>query len=365
MRVAGLITEAHGGRGGIAAYNRELLDALAAHPRCARVIVVARHGRPVAAGLHPKLAYAGGGGKARFLLDVARAFGPRGRACDLVVCGHLNLLPAAWAVARRHGAPLVLFVHGIEAWQPHRSALVNRLARRVDDFVAVSELTRRRFQSWSGVDAAGRVLHGCVDLAAFAPGPKRRDLLERLGLGQNTVLMTMARLCAAERYKGVDEVLEALPALAAEVPDVAYLVCGDGDDLARLRAKAHALGVAGRVVFAGYVPEQEKADYYRLADAFVMPSRGEGFGIVYLEALACGVPVVGGRDDGGREALRGGAWGELVDPSDAADVAGGIRAALARGAGALPRDLSDAGRAAFVGRVGALVDALGAGGERG
>ena len=97
-----------------------------------------------------------------------------------------------------------------------------------------------------------------------------------------------------------------LPALAADVPDVAYLIAGDGDDRARLEKKAAALGVADRVVFAGYVPEEEKADHYRLADAFVMPGRGEGFGIVYLEALACGVPVVASSLDASREAVRDG-----------------------------------------------------------
>jgi glycosyltransferase involved in cell wall biosynthesis len=81
-----------------------------------------------------------------------------------------------------------------------------------------------------------------------------------------------------------------------------------------LQEKARSLGVHGRVVFAGYVPESEKADHYRLADAYVMPGRGEGFGIVYLEALACGVPVVASEVDGSREAVREGALGILVDP---------------------------------------------------
>ena len=112
------------------------------------------------------------------------------------------------------------------------------------------------------------------------------------------------------------------------MPDIAYLIAGDGDDRARLEQKAADLGVADRVVFAGYVPETEKADHYRLADAFVMPGRGEGFGIVYLEALACGVPVVASALDASREAVRDGMLGEVVDPDDAASVRRGILAAL-------------------------------------
>jgi len=109
---------------------------------------------------------------------------------------------------------------------------------------------------------------------------------------------------------------------------VAYLICGDGDDRLRLEQKAERLGVADRTVFAGYVPEEEKEDHYRLADAFVMPGRGEGFGIVYLEAMACGVPVVASSADASREAVRNGQLGVVVDPDDPDDIKRGIHRAL-------------------------------------
>ena len=89
------------------------------------------------------------------------------------------------------------------------------------------------------------------------------------------------------------------------------------------------LGLIGRVVFTGFVPESEKADHFRLADAFVMPSRGEGFGFVILEALACGIPVVGSNIDGTREALMNGRLGQLVDPSNVQEIRSAILAALA------------------------------------
>jgi phosphatidylinositol alpha-1,6-mannosyltransferase len=93
------------------------------------------------------------------------------------------------------------------------------------------------------------------------------------------------------------------------------------------------------VVFAGFIPEAEKADHYRLADAFVMPGRGEGFGFVFLEALACGIPVVGSRLDGSREALRQGELGILVDPDRPDDIQAGILAALKRPRGVIPAGL--------------------------
>ncbi len=94
------------------------------------------------------------------------------------------------------------------------------------------------------------------------------------------------------------------------------------------------------MIFAGRIPEGEKADHYRLAHAYVMPSRGEGFGRVYHEALACGIPVVASKTDGGREAVLDGQLGVLVDPADPADVLRGIRSALAHGRQGVPPKLS-------------------------
>ena len=107
------------------------------------------------------------------------------------------------------------------------------------------------------------------------------------------------------------------------------MIAGDGDDKRRLQAMAKTLELEERVIFTGFVAEEEKADYYSLADVYVMPSRGEGFGYVLLEALASGVPAIGSRLDGGREALRDGELGLLVDPSNPAEVAAAIREALA------------------------------------
>jgi glycosyltransferase involved in cell wall biosynthesis len=87
-----------------------------------------------------------------------------------------------------------------------------------------------------------------------------------------------------------------------------------------LEAKADRLGVADRVILAGYVPEEEKADHFRLADRFVLPSEGEGFGLVLLESLACGTPVIASNVDGGREAVAGGRFGMLVDPTNDSDL---------------------------------------------
>ncbi|MGI9090518.1 MAG: glycosyltransferase family 4 protein, partial [Gemmatimonadaceae bacterium] len=249
-----------------------------------------------------------------------------------MLCGHIHLLPLAYLAARQFGVPLTLVVHGVEAWQPTRHRIANQLVRRIDSFVAVSEFTKRRLMQWTGLrDEQGFVVPNCVDVSQFGVGAKRPDLLRRYGLEGKTVILTLGRLAGAERYKGFDEVIQVLPELAREIPSICYVIAGDGPDRARLEAKAAKLGVGERVVFTGYIDEREKADHYRLADAFVMPERGEGFGIVYLEALACGIPVIASMADASREAVRDGLLGQVVDPDCPEAIKNAILRALCGG----------------------------------
>src|SRR5439155_20996858 len=201
----------------------------------------------------------------------------------------------------------------------------------VDAFVSVSLLTKQRFLEWAPVcKEQGHIIPDCVDLSKFGPGSKPAVLLDRYGLRGRRVIMTLGRLSAAERYKGIDEVLDILPSLVREMPDLMYLILGDGDDRLRLQEKARTLGLDRHVNFGGFIPEEQKADHLRLADAFVMPGRGEGFGIVYLEAMACGIPVVASKADASCEAVLHGRLGLLADPSNPQYIRTAIREALRR-----------------------------------
>ena len=132
--------------------------------------------------------------------------------------------------------------------------------------------------------------------------------------------MTVARLWSGDIYKGVDVTIRALPHIAAVFPEVKYLIVGRGDDQPRLAQLAESLGVSDRVVFAGFVPTEQLIPHYRLADAYIMPSQ-EGFGIVYLEAMTCGVPVLSGDDDGSADPLQDGKLGWRVPHRDSVAVA--------------------------------------------
>jgi len=318
FRILVLVTDAFGGRGGIAKFNRDLLTALCDLPNCSEVVAITRLMPDAPEAMPENLTYISSavGSKLKYVREVKKTVS-RGPGFDLVICAHINLLPLAYLCRQIQKAPLGLFIHGIEAWQPTGSILTNKLVRNIDFFMAVSDFTRKKFIGWTGLDREkGHILPNCVDMSRYGTGPKAEYLLERYHLKGKKVLMTLGRLVSHERYKGFDEILEILPGLVETVPDVAYLIVGDGNDRQRLEEKAATLGIADRVVFSGFIPESEKADHYRLADVYVMPSRGEGFGIVYLEAMSCGIPVIASSVDGSREAVLNGELGRLVNPSD-------------------------------------------------
>jgi len=342
MRILVLVSDAFGGHGGIAKFNRDFLGALCTYPGVAEVVAVPRRAPLPLEPLPPKLTYITTGldSKFAYFLAMLRRLVSPGKF-DIILCTHLHLLPLAYMAKWRTGAPLALFIYGLDAWQPPRSILAARLATRVDAVISISDLTTRRFLAWAGVDEAKVfLLPNAVEQQLYGVGEKNPDLLQRYGLTGKTVLLTLTRLWATDNYKGIDEVLELLPALAERIPEIAYLIVGEGDDRGRLEAKARALGVGDRVVFAGFIPEEEKADHYRLADAYVMPGWGEGFGFVYLEAMACGIPALGSKLDGSREALRDGELGILVDPHDREDLWQGLLEVLGRPRGVVPPGLS-------------------------
>jgi phosphatidylinositol alpha-1,6-mannosyltransferase len=349
VRILHIGTDSFGGYGGIALYNRELIAAMASHPSVDEVVVVPRVIVGERQPLPEKVTFISAAARGR--MAFLRALRGAGSDFNLVVCAHVNLLPVARLVTRH---PL-LMLYGIEAWKPLRDPISNRVLRGVRGAVSISDVTRERFAGWSHYDGPSPLLPNSIRAEWYGIRPKNQLLVSRYHLDAKRVLMTLGRVVAAERYKGFDEVLEVLPDLDA---DVSYVIAGGGNDVPRLQRKAARLGVADRVVFTGLFPEEEKADLYNLADVYVMPSRGEGFGFVFLEALACGVPVIASRLDGGREAVREGALGQLVDPTNPAEIRLAIVDALAAGEKRIPEGLEYFSYANFERRTHAIIDEL-------
>jgi glycosyltransferase involved in cell wall biosynthesis len=323
-----LVTDAYGGLGGIAAYNRDVAAAMCADPNTCEVIAIGRSGSDTIGEIPQKLTYtvARGGATgyvAAVMLQVAK------RRFDLVYCAHVNLAPIALIAAKLTGAPWILATYGIEAWQPSPRRSVAFAECRADHVVSISSLTLKRFLSFSHyAPERTSILPNAIHLDRFGIRPPNSELAERLGIRGKTVLLTLGRMEQSERYKGFDELIEIIPDLARDLPNLVYVAAGEGSDRPRLQAKARRLGIRDRVIFPGFIEETEKADLYRLADVYAMPSSGEGFGFVFLEALACGTPVVASATDGGREAVLDGNLGRIVDPEDPAALRSAILAAI-------------------------------------
>jgi phosphatidylinositol alpha-1,6-mannosyltransferase len=233
---------------------------------------------------------------------------------------HLVTSPAAAAVRALTGAPTLQYFHAKEiGGKPRLAAFA---AKRADAVVAVSAYCAELI---AGTGAQPRRLElippGVDQPAETAPLPAERP-----------TLLTVARL--SDSYKGHDVMLRALALLRAGVPDVEWVVIGDGPLRGELEARAHAEGVADAVRFLGAVPDRQRDEWLRRAHVFAMPSRlpahgaGEGFGIVYLEAGAYGKPVLAGNVAGALDSVCDGETGLLVDPTDAQAVASALERLL-------------------------------------
>jgi len=326
LRILALAPDAFGGRGGIAQYNRDLMTALAGDPLVGSIEIVVLNAPDPVQGLPARTRQRPAAkGRVKFLWSAfAAALAARP---DVVFCGHLHLAPWARALARLTAARLVVQLHGIEAWKTP-STPRRRAVDAADLVLCVSRYTRGRLLGWSVLKPEKAVVHANTVSADFVPGD-REAARQALELGAASVLLSVGRLSSEERYKGQEKVISLLPRLREARGDILYVIAGEGDDLPRLQALARSTGVEDDVRFIGHVSRERLPDLYRAADLFVLPSSGEGFGIVFLEAMACGTPAVGLAVCGAVDALADGELGAAVPAEGLYDA---IIAALERGA---------------------------------
>jgi len=228
---------------------------------------------------------------------------------DLIVVLHAHLLPLSLPLVAR-GAALAAVLVGIESWRPltmlQRSAL-----SKAAHVVAISHHTVERFTAAN--PAVVRVgLHVCHP---SAPGTGDTGA----SLVAPGFALIVGRMAREERYKGHDALLEAWPQVRASCPDARLIIVGDGDDRSRLQAKARSLGLDGATLFLGRVDDARLEGLYREAAFFVMPSRDEGFGFVYLEAMRAGRPCIA-CPGAAAEILEDGRSGLLVTFGSVAEV---------------------------------------------
>ncbi|OUL19796.1 glycosyltransferase [Nostoc sp. RF31YmG] len=241
---------------------------------------------------------------------------------NLIVCGHLNFAPIAFLLHQFTGISYTIIVYGVDAWQIQDRWKIKAL-HSAEKIISISGYTRDRLIDEQNLPADKiELLPVTFDVERFQLSPKPSYLLERYGLNsKQPVILTVTRLASTDGYKGYDQILHALPEIKRHLPDVHYILVGKGDDRPRIEQLIAQLNLQDCVTLTGFIPDSELCDHYNLCDVFAMPSRGEGFGIVYLEALACGKPTLGGNQDGAIDALCHGQLGALVDPVDVNSIA--------------------------------------------
>jgi len=335
LKIIYLASDAFGGRGGIALYNRHFISALSSYSSTEHITVLPRSISYELEKIPNNVEYVTGSsnGKLSFIFQCLKLVFSRNNY-DLAVIGHLHLLPLGWLFKLRFSCSTLSLIYGVEAWTPTDHWLSNLLIPKLDFIVSIRKFTSSRLKEWASVDKTQfEYIPNCIDPKNFGVKSKRPDLVEKFGLGGQVVVATAGRLDPIDydKRKGFDEIIEILPRLRQKIPNIMYLIIGDGDDQLRLENKAKDLGVSELVRFSGYVSENEKADFFRLADIFAMPGSNPifdryPFRFVFLEALACGIPVVGCdlTDEDEKNDEDASALIIQVNPLDGDDIVAGI-----------------------------------------
>lgn len=254
-------------------------------------------------------------------------------AYDTHIMGHINLSALLFASTVLSGRKKrrILITHGIEVW--HRLKMFQAKALRASSEIwSVSSYTAEKIRTLNAALLPPiRIFPNTLDPFFYERAEKDN---KATASAANTLapgyLLTISRLASTEQYKGYDQVIQALPQLLPQFPNLVYVLGGSGDEPERKRLEQliQQLGLQKHVVLAGFIPENDLHTFYENAAAFVMPSRKEGFGIVFVEAAWSGIRVIAGNADGSPEALLHGQLGTLIDPGSIAELSAALLSAL-------------------------------------
>jgi glycosyltransferase involved in cell wall biosynthesis len=255
---------------------------------------------------------------------------------DLILCNHINFTPLALFYKKIFKTTYGFIAYGIDVWDlKYHSGLINS-----DFIISLSQYTKNKIlENNKNLKTNIFVINPAIDIEKFKPQNIKKEVLSKYKLPSNKkIILTTCRLAKSEKYKGYDRVIQALPKILEQVPDTIYTVIGDGDDMEDVKKIIEELNLKGKVYLLGAIKNEFVSEILNVADLFVMPSKGEGFGIVFIEALACGVPVIAGNKDASKEALLNGELGILVDPDNVDEIAEAIIKVLK---GEAPKHLYD------------------------
>jgi phosphatidyl-myo-inositol dimannoside synthase len=245
---------------------------------------------------------------------------------DFLILGHINLAILGILFKMfRPGKKLTVICHGIEVFEPV-TGIKKKLLGKADYLIAVSSFTKNKLVQLQQVPSEKiNVFPNTIDPFFQLPHnfSKPQYLKERYNIQpEEKVVFTLTRLNSNEGYKGYDKVIASIAQLVKQGIGCKYILAGKADEVEAKRMKEliALYQLENVVVMTGFVADEEVTDHYLLADVFIMPSKGEGFGIVFLEAMACGLPVIAGNKDGSTEAVKNGELGTLVDPDNTTEL---------------------------------------------
>ncbi len=245
---------------------------------------------------------------------------------DVIILSHINLSIIGLLIKFFNpNCKIWLIAHGIEVWRD-LSPVKKHLLKKCDKVICVSNFTRNQMITRHNVKKeVCRVLNNAIDPFMKLPSVTHTpsSLISRYRLENNSpIIFTLTRLASTEQYKGYEHVIEAISSLKERYPGIKYVLSGKYDEKEQYRINKliAQLGVTNQVILTGFIEEDELADHFLMADLFVLPSKKEGFGIVFIEALACGLPVICGNADGSIDAIRNGELGSAINADDSAEL---------------------------------------------
>lgn len=249
-----------------------------------------------------------------------------GRQCDTIILSHINIASVGLVIKLFNPkCRVMLIAHGIEVWRP-LNIFKKIFLKNCDKIICVSEFTRSEVMRWHHAPASKCiVLNNAIDPFLKLPVDidKPDNLLKRYGITRdNDILFTLTRLANTEQYKGYDQVIKSLGKLKNSFPQIKYVLAGKYDDDEKQRIQQLILQYQAEelVILSGFINEEELSDHFLMADLFILPSKKEGFGIVFIEALACGLPVICGNTDGSLDAVKQGELGKAINPDNLTEL---------------------------------------------
>ena len=245
---------------------------------------------------------------------------------DIVVLGHINLAIIGYFIKLFNPSKkVILIAHGIEVWDelPYfkRSVL-----KKSDMILAVSNFTKTKLITQHNIKQNKiTIFHNTIDPFFQKPVSftKSEVLKKRYNIKDDDfVLFTLTRLSSVEKDKGYDNVIKTISKYQSELPNIKYIISGKTDNAERNRLEVIISNnkLEKNVTLTGFINEEELIQHYNTSDVFIMPSQKEGFGIVFIESMACGLPVIAGNKDGSVDALRNGELGMLVNPNSELEI---------------------------------------------